>query len=258
MHILIRRYEPSDQEAIEMIYPVAIKEHINPAFVYAMSQPLHITISLFICIGAYLLGGSVILALISGGAWVGLVYFCCYEFYSAYVRDRLRTDMKDIPGHYLSHPDNCFWVAEAEMDGRRQILGMVAVEAKEDGDGKRNGELLRMIVSSTCRRAGLGQQLAKTVVDFCKERGFTRIMLFTTSTQKAAVALYQKMGFKLFNFQSESNQSPEWLIWMTRVKILYLEKIMWSLTAVNTPDLSSIAESMWELRDNNGQMKNYM
>lgn len=226
MHILVRRYEPSDQEAIEMIYPDAIKEHINPAFLHAMTQPLHITISLFICIGAYLLGGSVFLALISGGAWVGLVYCCCYEFYASYVRENMRTDMRDIPGHYLSNPDNCFWVAEAEMDGRRRILGMVAVEVKDDGDGKRHGELLRMIVSSTCRRAGLGKQLAKTVEDFCKERGFKKIMLFTTSTQRAAVALYNKMGFKLVNTQSESNPSLEWLIWMTRVKLFYMEKII--------------------------------
>ncbi|XP_073726619.1 probable N-acetyltransferase camello isoform X2 [Misgurnus anguillicaudatus] len=225
MHILVRRYEPSDQEAIEIIYPDAIKEHINPAFLHAMTQPLHITISLFICIGAYLLGGSVILALISGGAWVGLVYCCCYEYYASYVQKRLRTELKDIPGHYLSNPDNCFWVAEAEMDGRRQILGMVAVKAKDDGDGKKHGELLRMSVLSTCRRAGLGQQLAKTAEDFCKERSFTKIILSTSSTQRAAVALYNKMGFKLVLVHTQSER-PKWLVWMSKVKILYMEKIM--------------------------------
>ncbi|XP_055068146.2 probable N-acetyltransferase camello [Misgurnus anguillicaudatus] len=225
MHILVRRYEPSDQEAIEMIYPDAIKEHINPAFLHAMTQPLHITICLFFCIGAYLLGGSVILALISGGAWVGLVYFCCYEYYASYVRNRLRTDMKDIPGYYLRNPDNCFWVAEAEIDGRRWILGMVAVEAKNDGDGKKHGKLLRMSVLSTCRRAGLGKQLAKTFEDFCKERGFTKIILSTSSTQRAAVAFYYKMGFKLVLVHTQSER-PKWLVWMSRVKIMYMEKIM--------------------------------
>nr|XP_055069885.1 probable N-acetyltransferase camello [Misgurnus anguillicaudatus] len=231
MHILVRRYEPSDQEAIEMIYPDAIKEHINPAFLHAMSQPLHITIiSLFFCIGAYLLDGSVILALtilaiISGGAWVGLVYCCCYEYYASYVQKRLRTDLKDIPGHYLSNPDNCFWVAEAEMDGRRQILGMVAVKAKDDGDGKKHGELLRMSVLSTCRRAGLGQQLAKIAEDFCKERGFTKIILSTSSVLRAPVALYNKMGFKLVLVNTQSER-PKGLVWMTRLKIMYMEKII--------------------------------
>ncbi|XP_057194470.1 N-acetyltransferase 8-like 2 [Triplophysa rosa] len=226
MHIVIRRYEPSDKEAVVTIYRDAIEEHINPAFMFAMTQPLYITISLFIYIGSYVMGGqSVILALMSGGAWVGLIYFCCYEFYSGYVRERLHTDMKDIPGHYLSHPDNCFWVAEAEMDSRPQILGMVAVESKYDSDGKKYGELLRMNVSSSCRRAGLGKRLAKTVEDFCRERGFWKIILSTSSTQRAAEALYYKMGFKrtLVNTQSEC---PQWMVWMTQAKILYMEKVM--------------------------------
>ncbi|XP_073727075.1 probable N-acetyltransferase camello [Misgurnus anguillicaudatus] len=225
MHILVRRYEPSDQEAIEMIYRDATEEHINPTFLHAMTQPLHITISLFFCIGAYLLGGSVILAIISGGAWVGLVYFCCYEFYTSYVRERLRTDMKDIPGHYLSNPDNCFWVAEAEMDSKRQILGFAAVEAIDDGDGKRYGELLRMSVLSTCRCAGLGRQLTKTAEDFCKERGFTKIILSTSLTQRAAVAFYYKIGYKLVLVNTQSER-PKWLVWMSRLKILYMEKTM--------------------------------
>ncbi|XP_073727074.1 probable N-acetyltransferase camello [Misgurnus anguillicaudatus] len=186
---------------------------------------LHITISLFFCIDAYLLGGSVILALISGGAWVGLLYCCCYEYYASLLRKRLRTELKDIPGHYLSNPDNCFWIAEAEMDGKRQILGMVAVEAKNDGNGKRNGKLLRMSVLSTCRRAGLGQQLAKTVEDFCKERGFTKIILSTSLTQRAAVALYNKMGFKLVLVNTQTER-PKWLFWMSQVKIWYMGKIM--------------------------------
>ncbi|XP_056606874.1 N-acetyltransferase family 8 member 3-like [Triplophysa dalaica] len=226
MQILIRRYEPSDKEAVLTIYRDAIEEHINPTFMFAMTQPLYITISLFIYIGSYVMSGqSVILALISGGAWVGLIYFCCYEFYSGYVRERLQTDMKDISGHFLSHPDNCFWVAEAEMDGRPQILGMVAVESKNDGDGKKYGELLRMNVSSSCRRIGLAKRLAKTVEDFCRERGFWKIILSTSSTQRAAEALYYKMGFKLTLVNTQS-ECPQWMVWMTRAKILYMEKVM--------------------------------
>lgn len=207
-----------------MIYRDAIEEHINPTFMYAMTKPLYIAISLFIYIGSYVMGGqSVILALISGGAWLGLIYFCCYEFYSGFVRERLRTDLKDIPAHYLSHPDNCFWVAEAQMDGRPQILGMVAVEGKSDG--KKYGELLRMIVSSSCRRAGLGKRLAKTVEDFCRERGFWKIILSTSSTQRAAEALYYKMGYRL-TLVNTLSESPQWMVWMTQAKILYMENVL--------------------------------
>ncbi|XP_077053839.1 N-acetyltransferase 8-like 2 [Siphateles boraxobius] len=226
MHSVIRRYQPSDRDAVERVFRDGIEEHINPAFMYAMTRPLHITVSLFFYIGSYVWGGqSVLLALVSGGAWIGLVFFCCYEFYAGYVRARLNTDMQDIPGYYLSNPDNCFWVAEAEMSGRPQILGMVAVEGKNEpgSDGKKYGEVYRMIVSSTCRRTGLGRQLAQTAEDFCRERGFSKIQLSTSSTQRAAVALYFKLGFKLILVHTRS-EFPKWMIWMTRATILTMEK----------------------------------
>ncbi|KAK2889638.1 hypothetical protein QQF64_028153 [Cirrhinus molitorella] len=226
MHIVIRRYQPSDREAVENIFRDGTMEHINPAFMYAMTRPLHITVSLLFYIGTYVMSGqSVVLALVSGGAYIGFVYFCCYEFYTGYVRRRLNTDMQDIPGYFLSHPDNCFWVAEAEMDGRPQVLGMVAVEGKNDpgSEGKKYGELFRMIVSPTCRRSGLGVRLAKTAEDFCRERCFSKIELSTSSTQKAGIALYFRLGFKLILVHTQS-ESPKWIIWMTRATILVMEK----------------------------------
>ncbi|KAK2889639.1 hypothetical protein Q8A67_015014 [Cirrhinus molitorella] len=226
VHIVIRRYQPSDREAVKTIFRDGLMEHINPAFMYAMTRPLHITVSLCFYIGGYVMSGqSVVLALVSGGAYIGFVCFCCYEFYAGYIRERLNTDMQDIPGYYLNNPDNCFWVAEAEMDGRPQVLGMVAVEGKNDPGckGKKYGELYRMTVSSTCRRSGLGLRLAKTAEDFCKERHFSKIELSTTSPQKAGVALYLRLGFKLILVHTQF-ETPKWMIWMTRATILVMEK----------------------------------
>uniref|UniRef100_A0A672NK72 Si:ch211-81n22.1 n=1 Tax=Sinocyclocheilus grahami TaxID=75366 RepID=A0A672NK72_SINGR len=207
LHFVIRRYQPSDREAVETVFRKGMMAHINPAFMYAMTRPLHIAVSLFFYIGAYVMAGqSVVLALVSGGAWIGLVYFCCYEFYASYIQAKLNTDMQDIPGYYLSNPDNCFWVAEAEIHGWPQVLGMVAVEGKSDpgSEGKKYGELYRMSVSSTCRRSGLGLWLAKTAEDFCRERHFSKIELSTTSAQKAALALYFRLGFKLVLVHTQS------------------------------------------------------
>ncbi|KAI4826600.1 hypothetical protein KUCAC02_030043 [Chaenocephalus aceratus] len=101
MKLLIRRYRPSDKDTVLHLFSVGINEHI----------------------------GSVVLP----GFWVGVVYFCCHEVYAGFVREKLRTDMQDIPGNYLSRLDDCFWVAEAEVDGRTQIMGMVAVVANKVG-----------------------------------------------------------------------------------------------------------------------------
>ncbi|KAL6458395.1 hypothetical protein MHYP_G00336250 [Metynnis hypsauchen] len=204
-----------------------IQEHIIPSFTHAISQPLHITVTLcFFTVGYILGGGSVVLGLLAGGFWLVLLYYYCYEFYAGYVRLKLNTDMWDIAGFYLSSPDNCFWVAEAEINGQPQIMGIVAVEAKELPDsGQKYGELFRMSVSSTSRRTGLASQLGQTVVNFCKERGFSKIVLETSSTQTAAVALYYKMGFKLVQTHEQA-EAPWWVLWLVGVSILRMEKIL--------------------------------
>ncbi|XP_048109821.1 N-acetyltransferase 8-like 2 isoform X2 [Alosa alosa] len=233
LHVVIRRFRPSDGDAIRVLFRDGIEEHINPTFTHAMSQPLYMGLSLLLCVGGYLLGGWV-LAACTGGAWLALVYYCSYELYAGYVKARLRTDMRDIQRSYLSDPDNSFFVAEAEVDGRSECMGMVAVAGKtEPGSGQRYGELFRMNVSSACRREGLGYRLAQTAIDFCKERGFSKVALETTSTQRAAVALYEKMGFTLTHTHTHSHtlththtttESPQWVTNLTRVTILRMEK----------------------------------
>ncbi|KAI4881981.1 hypothetical protein NFI96_007649 [Prochilodus magdalenae] len=231
MHIVIRKFRPSDYEAVTTLFREGTQEHINPSFTNAVLQPLHIIVTLcFFAVGFILGGESVVLALLAGGSWTAVLYCCCYELYAGFVRVKLRTDMQDIPGFYLSSPDNCFWVAEAEVSGRPQIIGMVAVEAKELPDsGQKYGELLRLIVSPAARRTGLGSQLCKTAMEFCKERGFSKIVLQTTSTHAAAVALYKKMGFTFVD-TNDQLRIPLWLLWVTGVTVLTMEK---NPTAVN-------------------------
>ncbi|KAK5872133.1 hypothetical protein PBY51_012860 [Eleginops maclovinus] len=221
MQLLIRRYRPSDKDTVLHLFSVGIKEHIGPCFRTAMTSSLHLAITLSLCVPGYLLG-SVLGSVVLPGAWVGLVYYCCHELYAGYVREKLRTDMQDIPGNYLSRPDDCFWVAEAEVDGKTQLMGMVALVAKQSRE-KRYGELFRMIISPSCRRMGLGFRLTQTVVDFCKERGFSKVMLETSSIQAAAVSLYEKHGFR--HVLSHTNTySPDWIVKLAKVSVLIMEK----------------------------------
>ncbi|XP_037641299.1 N-acetyltransferase 8-like 2 [Sebastes umbrosus] len=222
MQLVIRRYRPSDKDAVLNLFSVGILEHIGPCFHNAMASPLYLAVTLALCVAGYLLG-SVLGAVALPGAWAGLVYYCCHELYNSFVRDRLRADMQDIPGNYLSRPDDCFWVAEAEVDGRAQIMGMVAVRAKQSGK-ERHGELFRMIVSPLCRRVGLGSRMTQTVVDFCKERGFSKVTLETSSTQASAVALYKKLGFSHVLSHTKTSIVPDWLVTLTKVTILLMEK----------------------------------
>ncbi|XP_041671804.1 N-acetyltransferase 8-like 2 [Cheilinus undulatus] len=221
MELVIRPFRPTDQDTVRSLFSIGIREHIGPCFKNAMTSSLHLAVTLGVCVVGYLLG-SVLGAIVLPGLWAGLVYYCCHVLYASFVEEKLRTDMKDIPGNYQSRPDDCFWVAEAEIDGRPQILGTVAVLAKQSGD-ERYGELFRMIISQSCRRLGLGTRLTQTVVDFCKERGFSKVELETSSTQTAAVALYKKLGFNLVLTHTKTH-APFWMVSLANVTILKMVK----------------------------------
>ncbi|XP_030277066.1 probable N-acetyltransferase camello [Sparus aurata] len=221
MQLVIRRYRPSDKDTVLSLFSITTLGLIQPCFNMAISSPLYITITLALCVAGYLLG-SVLGAVVLPGAWVGLVYCCCYGIYSGYLRRTLKTDMQDIPGKFLSRPDDCYWVAEAEVEGLAKIVGMVAVVGKENGN-ERYGELFRMSVSPTCRRMGIGARLTETVFDFCKERGFSAVMLSTSSPTQAAVALYKKLGFSMV--PSHNNSSAfSWILRLARVTVFRMKK----------------------------------
>ncbi|KAE8298300.1 Adenosine receptor A1 [Larimichthys crocea] len=221
MQLVIRRFRPSDKDAVRNLFSIGIREHIGPCFYRAMSSPFYLVITLALCVAGYLLG-SVFGAVMLPGVWIGLVYYCCHKLYASFVREKLQTDMQDIPANYLSKPDDFFWVAEAEVDGRAQIMGMVAVVAKQSGKEK-HAELFRMIISPSCRRMGLGLRLAQTVVDFCKERGISEVTLETSSTQTAAVALYKKLGFSQVLTHTET-QAPFWIVTLAKVTVIRMKK----------------------------------
>lgn len=221
MQLVIRKYRPSDKDAVCTLFTISILEHIRPSFYNAMTSPLYLAITLILSAAGYFLG-SVFGALLLPGVWVGLIYYCCHTVYSSYVQDKLKTDMQDIPGYYLSRPDCGFWVAEAEVNGRPQITGMVAVLAKNCGK-ERQGEMFRMVISPSCRRMGLGIRMVQNVIDFCKERGFSELVLETSSTQTAAVALYKKLGFSLI---LDKNYVPTWVMMFSRVTLLGMKKCL--------------------------------
>ncbi|XP_074534096.1 putative N-acetyltransferase camello [Halichoeres trimaculatus] len=221
MQLVIRPFRPSDKDAAHSLFSFGNNEFIIPAFNNAMTSPLYLAITLALCITGFLLG-SVLGALVLTGVWVGLVYYSCHDLFAGYVKEKLKTDMQDIPGYYQSRLDDSFWVAEAEVDGRPQILGTVAVVTKDSGKEK-YGELCRLNVSPSCRRMGLGTKLAWTVINFCKERGFSKVVLETSSIQTSAVALYLRLGFREFLRHTELTCYC-WVLTLSKVKIVNLEK----------------------------------
>ncbi|XP_059926059.1 N-acetyltransferase family 8 member 3-like [Gadus macrocephalus] len=219
MEWTIRRYKDPDKETVLSLYSQVTHEQIWPCFRNAMSSPLYLCFSLGLGVTGYLLASGLgALVLVSG--WAGLVYYCCHKLYADYARDSLKTDMQDIPASYMAQPDDCFWVAETVATGK--VVGMVAVVAKTNGT-MRYSELFRMIVSPVTRQKGLGSRMVQTVLDFCKQRGMSKVTLVTSASQTAAIALYRKMGFKLVLSHTKTHL-PDWMMKINRATYIVMEK----------------------------------
>lgn len=223
-----------------------VLEHVYPAFFRAMSHPDHVGVALSISMAGYVLGGSSYFqALLFGSAWAGLIYYCCHEIYDGYVTARLSANMADVHANYLENPDNGFWVAEADVNGQAKVVGMVAVTGRRGGEerfgGGANGggsdfapdaagdgsygEVSHMVVAFPWRRKSLGSQLTRKALDFCKERGYARLVLDVSSPQTAAISLCQKFGF--VQTASHSNtHANRWFSKLARINVMRMEKFI--------------------------------
>ena len=118
-----------------------------------------------------------------------------------YVRRCLDADMTAPSSHYLLRAASCFWVA---IDATGDVVGTVAVERVEHASGGgsspwRTGdaELRRMSVTASARGRSVATALFEELRRFCTHVGYRRIVLSTSTLQRAAATLYPKLGFRL-------------------------------------------------------------
>ncbi|MBD2783822.1 GNAT family N-acetyltransferase [Xenorhabdus sp. DI] len=89
-----------------------------------------------------------------------------------------------------NQPRSAYWVVE--MEGEVVGGGGVAPLAGGDDD---ICELQKMYLSSVLRGKGIARQIVAQSLAFGTEQGFKRCYLETTENLKAAIALYEKLGF---------------------------------------------------------------
>ena len=80
------------------------------------------------------------------------------------------------------------WLAEKE--GR--IVGSVAIVGLAGG----TAQLRWFLVHPDARGGGLGRELLREALAFCRERGYGSVFLWTISELKAAAHLYAEAGFQ--------------------------------------------------------------
>lgn len=93
-----------------------------------------------------------------------------------------------------SQPRSTYWVVE--MEGK--IVGGGGVAPLAGGD-QQTCELQKMYLSSVLRGKGIAKKIVQQSLEFGKEQGFSRCYLETTDMLKAAIGLYEKLGFEFID-----------------------------------------------------------
>jgi len=92
------------------------------------------------------------------------------------------------------------YFAVAELDGT--IVGSIAIVGQPD----RTAQLRWFLVHPDARGHGLGKRLLREAVDFCRQRNYKSVFLWTISELTTAARLYRDAGFQL----TEQNTHQIW------------------------------------------------
>jgi len=107
--------------------------------------------------------------------------------FRAYVTDSLQVKIE------------CIWIAERD----ETFAGCIGVVEAD----KKTAQLRWLLVEPASRNLGLGRTLMQKLIDYCKEKKYELIFLWTVNKLPAARSLYEGFGFQL------NEQRPEKMLW---------------------------------------------
>jgi ribosomal protein S18 acetylase RimI-like enzyme len=96
----------------------------------------------------------------------------------------------------LDSPKAGLWVAER----RGRVIGMVTLQlVVSTAEGGLSGLLEDLVVTSVCRRRGVGKALLNAAVKWAREQGATRVQLLADGRNVPAIIFYRKQDWKQTN-----------------------------------------------------------
>lgn len=98
-------------------------------------------------------------------------------------------ELAQLPGRY-EPPDGELLLA---ADGGGEPLGCVGIRRL---DLPETCEVKRLYVRAAGRGTGVGRALAAAAVEFAAAAGYRRVVLDTLPSMRAAIAVYQSLGFE--------------------------------------------------------------
>ena len=126
-------------------------------------------------------------------------YYHKHRRFGLFFEAKVATELAEFLGRYDEKRDG-FWTAcrDGRVEGSITIDGIHA-----EGEG---AHLRWFIMSDALRGRGIGSRLVNAAIDFCRNRRYARVYLWTFEGLEAARHLYEKTGFRLV----EQHRGTEW------------------------------------------------
>jgi len=126
-------------------------------------------------------------------------YYHKHWNFTVFFEAKVATELSEFLGRYDKKRDG-FWTVllNDRIEGSITIDG---IHAEKEG-----AHLRWFIVSDVLHGRGIGNQLIKEALNFCRKKGYKRVYLWTFEGLNVARHLYDKNGFKLV----EENRGIQW------------------------------------------------
>jgi GNAT superfamily N-acetyltransferase len=117
-------------------------------------------------------------------------YYHDHWGFGLFFEAKVAAELSAFLGRYDEERDG-FWTAlvEGRVEGSIVIDG---VHAESEG-----AHLRWFIMSDTLRGQGMGHRLINAAIDFCRNKGYKRVYLWSFEGLDAARHVYEKVGFRL-------------------------------------------------------------
>ena len=117
-------------------------------------------------------------------------YYHQHWCFGHFFERRIATELAEFIGRYDEKHDG-FWTAL--LKGR--IEGSITVDGLHAED--KGAHIRWLVISDALRGRGIGNRLVSTAIDFCRNRGYQRLFLWSFEGLHAARHPYDKNGFTL-------------------------------------------------------------
>ena len=123
------------------------------------------------------------------------IYYNTHWGFGPFFESKVAAELAEFIGRYDKNRDG-FWTAS--LEGR--VEGSITIDGIHN-TGK-GAHLRWFIVSDALRGKGIGNRLIHSAVEFCRNKSYKRIYLWTFEGLNPARYLYEKHGFKLIEQRS--------------------------------------------------------